>query len=184
MKIFFNLGCFPPIITLIPSTSSLSSPLQFRRSQDFSISSYLQLDCNSSLSTNTKWTITNCTSTCSSQIQMDQTVIKTSSEIFIPAKTLACGIYQLTLTVTMVAVPHLSSSASAYIKIAPSNITVNLVQFGTSMITRGYQQDLLLDPGTFSVDPDTTTFNASVSFNRIIKSYLSCYPFYSIELDI
>jgi len=115
---------------------------------------------------------------------MDQTVITTSSEIFIPAKTLAYGIYQLTLTANMVAAPHLSSSASAYVEIAPSDITVNLVQFGTSMITRGYQQALLLDPGTFSVDPDTTTFNASVSFSRIIKSYLSCYPFCSIELDI
>ncbi len=71
----------------------------------------------------------------------------------------------------MVATPQLSASASAYLRITPSGITANLVQYGTSMITRGYQQDLLLDPGTFSVDPDTTTFNASVSFLIINKIY-------------
>ncbi len=183
-KSIFDLGCFSPVITLIPSTSSLLSPLQFRRNQDFYLSSYLQLNCNSSLSTITKWTINNCTSNCSFQIQMGQIIITTLSELFIPAKTLDYGTYQLTLTVTMIAAPHLISSASAYLKITSSNITANLVQFGTSMITRGYQQDLLLDPGTFSVDPDTTTFNTSVSFSRIVKSYFSFYSFYSIELEI
>ena len=34
--------------------------------------------------------------------------------------------------------------------------------FGTSMIAHGRSQDLLLDPGTNSVDPDADTFNASV----------------------
>jgi hypothetical protein len=146
----------------------LSSPLQFRRSQDFYISSYIQLNCNSSLSTITKWTINNCTSNCTSQIQIEQIIITTSSELFIPARTLYYGTYQLILTVTMIAAPHLFSSASAYVKITPSGITTNLIQFGTSMITRGYQQDLLLDPGTYSVDPDSTIFNASVSFNKTI----------------
>jgi hypothetical protein len=168
IKTSFNLGCFPPIITLIPSTSSLTSPLQFQRSQDFFISSSLQLNCNSSLSTITKWTINNCTSNCSSQIQIGQMIITRFSELFIPARTLNYGTYQLILTVTMIAAPHLFSSASAYVKITPSTIIVNLIQFGTSMITRGYQQDLLLDPGTYSVDPDSTTFNASVSFNKVI----------------
>ncbi|CAF4449743.1 unnamed protein product, partial [Adineta steineri] len=53
------------------------------------------------------------------------------------------------------------SSASVYIQINPSGITANLVQFGTSMITRGHQQDLSFDPGTFSVDPNGLSFNAS-----------------------
>jgi hypothetical protein len=168
-KICYDLDCFPPIITLIPSTSSFSSPLQFRRSQDFFLSSYLQLNCNGSLATTTKWTIHNCTSTCSNQIQMDPIVITTSSELFVPSKMLVYGIYQLTLTVSMIAAPNLISSKSAYVQITPSGITANLVQFGTSMITRGHQQDLLLDPGTFAVDPDSNIFNASVSFNITIK---------------
>ncbi|CAF1035223.1 unnamed protein product [Adineta ricciae] len=171
-----NTNCFSPIITLIPSTSSLSSPLQYRRSQDFSISSYLQLNCSLSLSTTIKWIITNCTSTCSSSpIQLPQTLITTSTELFIPGKTLTYGTYQFTLSVTMIASSHLSSSTSAYIKIIPSGITPNLIQFGTSMITRGYQQQLTLDPGLFSVDPDALTFNATnwkyQYFCRIYNKY-------------
>jgi hypothetical protein len=179
-KICYDLDCFSPIITLIPSTSSFSSPLQFRRNQDFFISSYLQLNCNKSLSTITKWTINNCTSNCTYQIQIDQTVITTLNELFIPAKTLAYGIYQFTLTVSITSASYLKSSASAYVRITPSGITANLIQFGTSMITRGHEQDLILDPGTFSVDPDADTFNASVSFNLIIKSSF----FDRIELEI
>ncbi len=163
IKAIFDLGCFPPIITLIPSTSSLSSPLQFRRSQDFYISSYLQLNCNNSLATITKWTISNCTSTCSSPTQIGQMIITTSSELFIPARTFDYGTYQLTLSVSMTAVTRLSSSASAYVKITSSGITANLIQFGTSMITRGHQQDLILDPGTYSIDLDENLLNASVS---------------------
>ena len=72
----------------------------------------------------------------------------------------------------MVVASHLRSSASAYVIITPSGITANLIQFGTSMITRGQKQDLLLDPGTFSVDPDATTFNASVSLTLPSRSHI------------
>lgn len=67
----------------------------------------------------------------------------------------------------MVISPNLTSSSSAYVQITPSGITANLVQYGTSMITRGHQQDLILDPGTYSVDLDQDTFNATVSFQHI-----------------
>ena len=167
-----SISCFPPAIILIPSTSSLSSPMQFRRDQDFYFSSYIQLSCHTSLSTITRWTIYNCTPTnCSSQIQTDQTNPTTFSELYIPARTLPYGTYQLKLTVTMTASPNSISSSSAYVRITSSGITANLVQYGTSMITRGYQQDLLLDPGTYSLDPDQTTFNATVSRSHSSDSF-------------
>jgi hypothetical protein len=114
---------------------------------------------------------------------MDGTVITISSELFIPGRTLAYGTYQLTLSVTMIAVPHLSSSVSAFVKITSSGIMVNLVQFRTSMITSGYQQDLAFDPGTFSVDPDANSFNASVSFDRTVFSIVVLFTL-MIELGI
>ena len=69
----------------------------------------------------------------------------------------------------MIAIPELSSSVSAYVQITRSGITANLVQLGTSMITRGYDQNLTLDPGSFSVDLDGNVFNASVSNNWMIS---------------
>jgi len=50
-----------------------------------------------------------------------------------------------------------------YVQINPSGITANLVQLGTSFITVGYDKDLVLDPGSFSVDADSNNFNSTVS---------------------
>ena len=149
--------------------------MQFRRNQDFYISSNIQLNCNNSLSIITKWSINNCTSgNCSSPIQIDQSVSTTFSELYIPARTLPYGIYQLKLTVTMVVSPHITAFSSAYVKITPSGITANLVQYGTSMITRGHQQDLILDPGTYSADPDGYIFNATVNHYYFNLSFNHC----------
>lgn len=170
-----DLGCFAPSIILIPSASSSSSPIQFRRSQDIYISSYVQLNCADSLLTIMKWNIYTCNSTCLSLIPTKQILDTTSSELFIPAKTLAYGTYRLTLTVSMSSTTRLSSSASVYVRIIPSDITVNLVQFGATMITRGYQQDLILDPGTFSIDPDATKLSPSVGFSFLIELLIFIY---------
>ena len=86
-----------------------------------------------------------------------------TSELYVPARILDYGTYELKLSVTMAAVPQLISRASAYATINPSGITANLVPFGTSMITRGHEQDLMLDPGSYSADPDALILNASVS---------------------
>ncbi|CAF0846743.1 unnamed protein product [Adineta steineri] len=122
----------------------------------------IQFNCDGSLSTTTKWAIKNCTSTsCSFEILLNEKVMTTYSELYIPSRTLNYGVYQLTLTVIMIDSPSLKSSSSVYVRITATGITANLVQLGTSMITRGDQQDLLLDPGTFSIDPDENTFDAT-----------------------
>ena len=159
-----SLACFAPKIILIPTVSNLSSPIQFRRDEEFSISSAVELNCNSSVDIIIQWTIHTCIgSNCSNSIQVDSTVATTYNELFIPSGTLLRGLYQFKLTVTMVISPSLKSSQSAYIQIEPSGISANLFQFGTSMIANGYQQDLQLNPGLYSIDQDGYDFNASVN---------------------
>ena len=102
---------------------------------------------------------------CSSQILLDSTIETTFSELYIPARKLEFGTYELQLTVTMSKYPTLKTSSSVYVRITPSGITANLVQLGTSMITSGYEQDLKLNPGEYSIDQDENTFNSSVSLN-------------------
>jgi hypothetical protein len=63
----------------------------------------------------------------------------------------------------MVNFTSLTTSSSVYVQIRPSDIIPNLFQYGTSMITSGHEQDLKLDPGSYSIDPDENVFNASVS---------------------
>jgi hypothetical protein len=57
----------------------------------------------------------------------------------------------------------MTSTTFVYVTIIASSIAANLMQYGTSLIVNGYQQDLKLNPGRYSVDPDSNTFNASVS---------------------
>jgi hypothetical protein len=81
----------------------------------------------------------------------------------VPSRTLPLGTYQLTLSVQLIDKPSLRSSAFVYTRITPSGITANPVPLGTSMITRGSDEDLILDPGRYSVDPDEDSFDATVS---------------------
>ena len=148
---------------MIPGSSNFSFPLQFRRSQDFSISSDIEFLCNHTYPVTLKWIIRNCSSTCSYQINLNNSVMTTSAELDIPGRTLPYGLYQFQLIVKSVYSPNLTTSSSAYAKINPSGITAKLVPLGTSMITRGNQQDLLLDPGSYSVDPDESSFDATVN---------------------
>ena len=155
---------------MIPGGSTLLNPLRFRRSQDFYIISIIELNCNDSTLTNKQWIIKNCTTNCLNTIQLDSTIQTTSSELYIPARTLSFGTYELELTVTMSKYSWLKAVSSVYVQITPSGITANLVQLGTSMITSGHEQDLKLDPGTYSVNPDENTFDTSVNFNLFTKN--------------
>jgi hypothetical protein len=76
----------------------------------------------------------------------------------------------------MIVDPSLTNSSSVYVQISLSSVTANLVPLGTSMVTSGHEQDLKLDPGTFSIDPDGYPFNASVCYNEFIfRLYLLFY---------
>jgi hypothetical protein len=88
-----------------------------------------------------------------------------------------------------------SISQSLCVKITPSNITANLIKYGTSVITSGHKNNLTLNPGEYSIDPDAemSGLNASVSlktymsFSHYAKSFssqqdwryaYSCRPYY------
>ncbi len=137
------LGCNPPRITLIPDTSILLNPLQFRRNKDFFISLNIELNCNQSLSIIWRWTINNGTV----PMAISWSILTSWSEVYIPSRTLSYGIDQLNLIVSMTALASLTSTVSGYIEIPISGITVNLVPLGTLMINSGHEQDLLLNPG-------------------------------------
>ena len=124
----------------------------------------IKLNCSQSSAMKTEWIIRNCTTTsCSNRIYLNSTIVLTSSELFIPSQTLQYGIYQFELIVTMMNSSWLNTSISTYIKIISSSIFVNSFYLGTSMITIGYAQDLLLNPGSYSIDLDNNIFNTSVS---------------------
>lgn len=140
-------------------------PIEYKRSQEFSIASIIEFHCNTLVSITTNWTIKSCTlNNCSTTIRLNKTISTTWSELYIPAKTLSYGTYEFSLIVTMNNLAR--SSASAYVAIISSSIQVNLIKLGPSMITHSRHQNLSLDPGTFSIDPDQDRFNATVSIDN------------------
>jgi hypothetical protein len=150
----YSIVCYPPEIELFPDATSLKSPAQFRRLQDFYISSNIRITCAASSSFRTQWTIYNCTDSREDPIQVSSSILTKYSEIFIPSRTLDFGMYKFQLTVTMNYSANYSQSQSTYVKITYSNITANLIQYGTSVITSGHLKNLTMNPGKHSVDPD------------------------------
>ena len=102
-------------------------------------------------------------------LSLPSSLITSLSELFLPPRSLEYGTYELRLSVAMSVAPRWTSTVSAYVMITPSPITPQLMPLGTSMITHGHARDLLLDPGTYSIDPDAFTFNASVSILQCIE---------------
>ena len=130
--------CYSPVITLVPELSNLSTPLEYRRSQDISINSMIQLNCDVSLSTIFRWTIKNCTSiSCPFLVNLNSNIVTTLSELYLSARSLDYGMYELTLTVTMSDAPNKTTSSSVYIRITATGVIANLLQMKSSMISRG-----------------------------------------------
>ena len=102
----------------------------------------------------------------------------TLGELFVPARSLNYGVYRIQLTVAMKLSSQLTASAVTYVNIIPSPVTVNLAQLGSSIITHGQQQTLTLDPGSYSIDPDSTLFNASVCVSLCQQSLAHNFLFF------
>ena len=52
------------------------------------------------------------------------------------------------------------------------------------MITRGAEQDLLLDPGSYSVDPDASSFDASVNKSTYMRKKIAFSVHFRIGFTI
>jgi hypothetical protein len=83
----------------------------------------------------------------------------------------------LKLTVTVGISSNLTSSKSVFIKIISSGIVLNLVEYGPSIISHGYKQDLELNPGKYSIDLDGYQLNPNVSY-RINRNLLFINNFF------
>ena len=160
----------------------MSAPTIVQRSQLFSISSSVHINCSTSLSTAKQWTVFKCHPQCSTPVLIQGST--TLGELVIPARSLDYGLYQIELTVAMTFSSRLVALAVTYVTIIPSPVTVNLVQLGSSTITHGQQQTLILDPGSYSIDPDSISFNASVCISPWCHSLVRLSPFLELELHV
>lgn len=161
------------MITLSPNGSNQSRPLEFYLKDDVYIYSYIESNCNSLPQISTKWTVKKCDVNCSILVQLNSSIATTLSELFIPSFSLPLGTYELMLTVLMTTSTFsVNSTVSVYIRINKANVIVNLMYHDTSMISQSDYVDLILDPGYFSIDPNSMTFNMNVSYIGLIARLL------------
>ncbi|UJR08873.1 hypothetical protein I4U23_013128 [Adineta vaga] len=164
-----EIACYSATIELIPNHTTFFSPIQIKEHEDIRINSNIKFNCSEVFSTTSQWTIYYCSSYCANPVRLNSSMF---SELFIPGNTYPIGFYEIKLRIRMTtASSNLTSSKSVYLKIIRSKpIIVHLDQFGTSEITNGFEQDLLLEPGKYSTDIDGNPIVENVSATTQVSS--------------
>ncbi|CAF3507643.1 unnamed protein product [Rotaria sordida] len=172
-------GCSLPIVQFNIYNPIIRWARRIQRSEAFSIAVQIGFNCSRSLNNTKQWNILQCntdTEICYQTPLLNQLISQLlsakTSEIYIRSQMLPIGTYLFNFTVSMNLQTKVSTSDYTYIKIIPSNIRVNLLANGTSMITNGITQSLLFQPGVYSIDPDSNYFNAE---NWTFKYYCRIY---------
>lgn len=173
-KLNHYLDCPSPDLRLISS-----KPTKYQRSHDILIQSFVQLFCLSFTHINTIWSITNATSLLFN--------IYNQTEIYLPSFTLHPGQYQITLHLHVYQSTFniFSINTSISIEILPSPIRIYFFPSNPTFFTHFTSDDLVLNPGQFSLDPDITPFPTEVHLSSTSSSSSSSLSFHFIsELDL
>lgn len=138
----------------------------YELNQDISLSAENEIDCQNSYSLHRLWTVAQCsisTKSCSI-INLQSDIRVTDNDFIIPAKRFSLGIYKIELTVQLITASDTYVSSSAiYIQIVPSSlIFVFVTKSKTTLMTIGKNQDLLLEPASYSVDGDGNSIKINV----------------------
>lgn len=167
--------CDLPIIEFDIYNPIMRWARSLKRSEAFSVAAKTGLNCSQSLNNTKQWSISQCDTTTGKCLQtqslkqlISQLSSAKTSEIYIIAQQLPIGVYLFNFTVTMSSNSGFAASGYTYIQIVASDIQVNLLANGTSMITNGVTQSILFQPGVYSVDPDSNYFNPQVKKNNFI----------------
>lgn len=170
------LACRPVTLKfLLFDYFSLKYPLKYELNQDISLNSETEIDCQNSYALQRLWTIARCnisTNSCAI-INLQSDIRLADSELIISAKRLSLGIYKIELTAQLITTSDTYvSSSTVYIQIIPSSLVyVFVTKSKTTVMTIGKNQDLLLEPGSYSVDGDGNNIKIDVC------SFSSCKLF-------
>ncbi|CAF1515628.1 unnamed protein product [Didymodactylos carnosus] len=172
--------CNSPQITFAINNDVLSSARQIPQNQSFSIVAFTSINCLLSLMNTKQWTIAQCNTTneqCSRTVLLDnilnQLPTSTTSVLYVPARTLAYGTYQLNYSVYMNARSTVSSYKITYISIIQSEIIVNLLPNDTSWITRdrsNYKYGVNNDRSILTIQPYSLQSNRTYEFKVVLTN--------------
>lgn len=162
-------SCGVPVIEFNIFNPVMRWARRIQRSEAFSVSTSTILNCSNSLNNTKQWNILQCnvdTGNCVPTAYLNGLISQLSSarrsEIYIRAQQLPLGTYLFNFTVSMNSQANFAGVGFTYIKIVSSDLQVNMLPNGTSVITAGVTQSVLLQPGVYTLDPDSSYFDPRV----------------------
>ncbi|CAL4110573.1 unnamed protein product, partial [Meganyctiphanes norvegica] len=149
-----------PIVWIIENVTQPSLAPEYMRSRLVRIESDAIVNCNGSVATSKEWSLMQVSELDGNPIKeiITKEVINSwnFSMLSIPERFLEYGTYLVSYRLQLLAskIFPLFRISSTYIKIVPTPLLASLIEGGLSKVSRGYQDSILLEPYTFSEDPD------------------------------
>ena len=169
---FFNLDCQLRNLRLsIRDYTSLNDPIEFRLNQEISLSFCVTVDCPKPYILENQWTLFQCnfsTGICTT-MTLSSDILLTDKELTIPSHTFAPGLYEISLRLRLIVKTNTYElSKSLFIKFISSPlIYVYPIITMSTMISLGQDQELVFNPGKYSVDGDGRSIQIDVCFRDI-----------------
>ncbi|KAG7157020.1 Polycystin-1-like 1 [Homarus americanus] len=162
MTVVTDIKCKPPIVSIIQGSISHETPLSFVKSKAANIYTLASLDCDLTSTTKKRWQLyrANGTGDLEAYIPtMDVIPSWNKAHLSIPKLHLDYNMYVAWYTITMWddAIPPgwtFQKRTMTYFEIGQTPLIPILMENAVSKVIRGVTQDLLLQPGTLSIDPD------------------------------
>ncbi|CAF0880040.1 unnamed protein product, partial [Brachionus calyciflorus] len=174
LEITGNPDCSDPIL-FIPNSGTLKNPTKFSRTSLITIVGNTYFECGLKFTDSRYWIIELYENEEPKEnITLENNRTMGKAELVLAPRSLNYGVYKLTYTVKInyrfrnISIDRFTS-IETFIKIIPSDLIVKALNRDQIQIVLTGSSDLILDPGSFSIDPDNFISPKSLYFNFTCK---------------
>ena len=156
--------------------------MQIKRSKLFSVVVNTYFECSLDFNDIKQWTIYKLNNKLNENdpssielIDISSNPTKSNSELVFKPNTLLYGIYKLYFKNTIIfnSNQQVSTDIPQYIEIIPTGIQVMVFENGVNEISYGYEQDIELNPGLYSIDNDLLAQPSNLNFTFYCRPGIS-----------
>lgn len=177
-----SLSCQSPILSIENRAELFYKPVQFKRSEQFTLKGVANFNCNDTLSNTKQWFIYQIdpqTGSVRQQVYLFNNPTVNYAELVVEPNSLPIGLYKVVYNVKIELSVKIAwrstigniftSELDTYVQIVRSGIVVsslpNTIGGGTVSITRGTKQSIVFNPALYSYDLDNLIAMSSLKFN-------------------
>lgn len=155
--------CTSPYVDITHRKSLFSQPLEVLRKDPFTVLGIIELNCDVTYDNIKSWRVEEVDPKTGSKIQDVEKLSKLSSvgnvQLAVPSRFLPYGLYRFIFRVEMYSGELdtgvvFATEIDTYIKVVKSPLIALMITGGMTLISRGWDSILTLEPEKYSVDPD------------------------------